>query len=254
MHHPSGVLTDEVSWSHLIPMEQWSVYEKTLKLAYQRDIPFAVGGGIAFSHYASRWRNTKDLDVYVLPDDRQAMIQITRDAGLVDYFNVHDYDRGWIFRSHDTQGIIVDIIWQMANYRAQVDQGWLSRGDLVLVHGLPIRLIPPEELIWCKLYILQRDRCDWGDLLNILNCRAAQLDWAHLLLRVGEDRRVLAALVELFAWTCPQKANDLPPALWELLGIARPPESSLSSAVEKEHVRLLDSRDWFGPNQPECGL
>ncbi|MGN6367472.1 MAG: hypothetical protein ACTHN5_04345 [Phycisphaerae bacterium] len=254
MHQIPGIAGDEVSWAHLIPAEQWSVYERTVQLSQERGIAFAVGGGIAFSHYASRWRNTKDLDIYVMPDDRYAMIQVVRDAGLVDYFDVHDYDRGWIFRSHDTHGIIVDIIWQMANYRAQVDRGWLARGDVVNVHGTTLRLLPPEELIWSKLYVVQRDRCDWGDLLNILNCRGDRLDWAHLLMRVGEDRRVLAALLELFAWTCPDKAKAFPTSLWKTLGIAGPSAEpggeATSPAAAAAHVRLLDSRDWFGPNQP----
>ena len=127
MHQIPGTASAEASWAHLIPKEQWEVYERAIQLARERSLQFAVGGGIAFSHYASRWRNTKDLDIYVTPNDRFAMIQVVLDAGLVDYFNVHDYDRGWIFRSHDTHGIIVDIIWQMANYRTQVAGSWLTR-------------------------------------------------------------------------------------------------------------------------------
>src|SRR6202012_5626431 len=86
MHHIPGIASEDASWAHLIPQEQWQVYERTIRLARERGLEFAVGGGVAFSHYANRWRNTKDLDIYILPEKRYAMIQTLRDAGLVDYF------------------------------------------------------------------------------------------------------------------------------------------------------------------------
>lgn len=245
---PLDAMTD-APWSELIPDQQWSVYERVLKLATGRNLNFALGGGLAFSHYANRWRNTKDLDLYIRPQDKDSMIGVLHEAGLTDYFAVKDYDRGWIYRSHDGE-IIVDIIWQMANYRAQVDDGWLSRGDLLRIRGWPLRLLPVEELLWSKLYVLQRERCDWGDLLNILYVRGPQIAWGHLLARVGEDKRVLAAIVELFTWACPDRARDLPIWLWGELGIESPTlATGNEAAVQDRHIRLLDSRDWFGPNQ-----
>lgn len=239
----------DAPWSHLIPTEQWAVYERVLQLASERGLVFALGGGLAFSHYANRWRNTKDIDLYVRPEDKDAMIAVLHDTGLRDYWEVHDYDRNWIYRSHNGEGIIVDIIWQMANYRAQVDDGWLNRGELVCIHGRPLRLLPPEELLWAKLYVLQRERCDWGDLINILYARGPQMNWTHLIARVGEDKRVLAALVGLFTWACPDRARELPVWLWGELGIESPSFGSVAPDVDEKHIRMLDSRDWFGPNQ-----
>ena len=42
-------------------------------------------------------------------------------------------------------------------------------------------MIAPEELLWQKLYILQRDRCDWPDVLNLIYALGPLLDWEHLL-------------------------------------------------------------------------
>jgi hypothetical protein len=231
----------------LIPPQQWAVYEPVIRAARERGLAFALGGGLAFSHYANRWRNTKDLDLYLMPGDKDTMIEVLGACGMKDYFDVHDYDRQWIYRSHNGEGIIVDIIWQMANYRAQVDEGWLTRGEIVRIHGWPLRLLPVEELLWSKLYVMQRERCDWGDLLNILYSRAARVDWGHLLARVGEDKRVLAALVEIFTWACPDKARELPVWLWGELGIESPHGGVRLPDVDTQHIRLLDSRDWFGP-------
>jgi hypothetical protein len=213
-------------------------------------IPFALGGGLAFSHYAERWRNTKDIDLYVMPGYRDRMIRVVEETGLKDYYDLLPYDRQWIFRSHNGEGVIVDIMWQMANYRAQVDERWLTRGPLVQVHGVELRVLPVEELLWAKLYILQRDRCDWGDLLNLLFTRGATMDWDHLLAAVGEDRRVLAALLEVFTWACPERARRFPGELWRRLRIEPPRGGQGAGDVDRNHIRMLDSRDWFGPTMP----
>jgi len=257
----------KVAWAESIPPEQWGVYQDVLQRAQARGIPLAVGGGFAFSHYARRWRNTKDIDLYVTPSDRDAMIEVLQAAGLADYFEVLPYDRNWIYRSYKTvrspgrpdDTIIVDIIWQMANYRAQVDEDWLTRGDVVAIHGWPLRMLPPEELMWTKLYIVQRDRCDWGDLLNILYARGPELEWQRFIERLGDDWRILAALVQLFTWACPGRAMALPKQLWKTLAIAAPTVDDAAAdagglpGVDARHIRLLDSRDWFGPTQPPAG-
>jgi hypothetical protein len=245
-----GAGSGEVSWAGELPAEQWSVYERVLEAADRLGIRYAVGGGLAFSHYARRWRNTKDIDIYVMPAMKEAMIGIVQGAGLRDYYEVMGYDRNWIYRSHDGRGTIVDVMWQMANYRAEVDEAWLTRGDLVKLHGRTVRLLPAEELMWSKLYIMQRERCDWGDLLNIMYARGPALDWGHLLGRVGEDRRVLAGVLEVFVWACPDRARELPVGVWESLGIAGPAVGVEEPEVDRGHIRLLDSRDWFGPNLP----
>jgi len=237
----------ESPWDAFIPAEQWVVYSAVLHRARAQGIEFVVGGGLAFSHYSGRWRNTKDIDLYVTPGNRDRMIKVAEATGLKDYFDVHDYDRAWIFRSHNGAGVIVDIIWQMANYRAQVTQEWLTRGEVVRVHGMELRMLPVEELLWAKLYVMQRDRCDWGDLLNILFSRGRSMDWDHLLECVGEDWRVVAGLVEIFAWACPGRAAELPGDLWGKLRIDKPRQRE-RGAVDGGHIRLLDSRDWFGPN------
>src|SRR5690349_933950 len=84
--HPLKRISEAAS-SELIPAEQWSVYERVLKLACERSLKFALGGGLVFSHYANRWRNTKDLDLYIRPQHKDAMIAVLHEAGLKDYFD-----------------------------------------------------------------------------------------------------------------------------------------------------------------------
>ena len=95
------------------------------------------------------------------------MIDLLINMGFTDFYDQHAYDRSWIFRSTFGEDI-VDVIWGMANHRTEVDTAWIQRGPVVDFEGRPLRLIPVEELIWSKLYVLQKDRCDWPDILNLI--------------------------------------------------------------------------------------
>ncbi len=119
------------------------------------------------------------------------MIQVLTDQGFEDYHDRVAYDRAWIYRGY-RDGTLVDIIWAMANQRADVDQPWLTRGPLIDVRGQPCRIIPPEEMIWAKLYVLQRDRCDLPDVLNLVYATGPSLDWDFLIQRLGDDSPLLS--------------------------------------------------------------
>jgi len=226
-------------WQQLIPEEQWSVFQKVVRKARARGIEFAFGGAFALATYTGKWRDTKDMDLYVMPQDRDRMKAVMDEVGLTDYFPVKDYDRSWIYRAH-AGDVIVDTIWAMANHRTDVDRDWLTRGPLVAFGSERVRVVPPEELIWSKLYVMQRDRCDWPDVLNILQAIGPQLDWPRLMRRLADDTSLLDGVLSAFRWLSPERAAELPSWLWRLKvrNTAAPQDPC-------ERVRLLDSRPWF---------
>ncbi len=209
----------------------------------EREIPFAVGGGLAAMTYAAQWRDTKDLDIYSLSRDNQQIIQLLTSLGLDDYYEVQAYDRKWIYRSHRA-GVIVDIIWAMANQRAQVDESWFE-GPEVEAGGERFRLLRPEEVLWSKLYVLQHDRCDWPDCLNVLYGIGPQLNWRRLLAELGPDRPLLGGLLSIFSWLAPARAQEFPAFIWKELQIT--PEAGLDAAAMPPRAQLLDTRPWFSP-------
>jgi hypothetical protein len=225
-----------------IPVEQWSIYRRVIQDARRVRIPFALGGAFAFGVYTGQWRNTKDLDLYVQPRDRDAMVEVLARNGLSDYYTQLPYDRRWIYRG-SVDNTIVDVIWSMANQRAQVDEVWISDGREVALNGESVRAIPAEELIWAKMYVLQRDRCDWPDVLNVIHAAGPGLNWKHLLDRVGDDWQVLRSILALFAWVAPGRASALPPWLWERFELEAPRPAA--EDVSQRRVELLDSRPWF---------
>jgi hypothetical protein len=232
----------QTAWSGSIPENQWSIYQRVISEAHKRGERFALGGAFALAAYTGQWRNTKDLDIYVTPRDRERMIQLLIGLGFADYYDRLPYDRSWIFRGISDE-TIVDLIWAMANHHADVDELWLTSGPEIMIRGERLRLIPPEELLWAKLYIMQKDRCDWPDVLNLVYSAGPGLDWPRLLQRLAEDALLLAGVLCVFQWLCPGRAQKLPSWLWDRLHLPQPPESVPD--VDLERVRLLDSRPWF---------
>src|SRR5262245_20177356 len=225
--------------------EAWSIYRRVIQDSRAAGIRFAVGGGLAIGVYTSLWRETKDMDFYVVPEDRGRMQEILTRVGLVDYYEQLPYDRAWIYRSVNGK-VIVDIIWSMANHKNDVDERWILGGPEVTIRGERIRLVPPEEMAWAKLYVLQRDRCDWPDVMNIIYAQRESLDWGHLLERLREDSALLHGVLVVFRWLSPAKARELPQWLWGEL------ERSAWSGAEavdacRHHADLLDRRPWFSP-------
>lgn len=232
-----------VPWAEQIPDDQWEVYNRVLNATRERGVEFALGGAFAVATYTGHWRNTKDLDLYVEPSCRPVMVQLLSSLGLEDLHERQSYDRAWIYRASlgDT---IVDVIWSMANYRAEVDRSWLETGPLIDLRGVPCRVLPAEVMLWTKLFVLQRDRCDWPDVMNLLYACGPNMNWEQLLERVNGEEKLLGGGLMVFQWLCPGRAHEMPRWLWDRLDLPAP-RASQSPEIDPDHVRLLDSRPWF---------
>lgn len=210
---------------------------------------FALGGAFALAAYTAELRNTKDLDLYIVPESRHAMVAALGEVGFTDLYPRAPYDRAWIYRA-TRDDVVVDAIWAMANLRALVDETWLCAGRELVICGDRARVIAPEELLWTKLYVLQRARCDWIDVLNLLDATAGDLDWNRLLDRVGDDAPLLAGVLSVFAWLVPQQAERVPAEVWARLGLTPPKSHDHRGGCGggdrvSERAALLDSRLWF---------
>ena len=228
------------AWTAEIPDEEWAIYERAIQAFRPLGRPFMLAGAFSLATYTGRWRNTKDLDFYVLPEDRPLFIEALTRAGFKDYFERLPYLRHWIYRAFKGD-CIVDVIWAHANQRAQVDKQWFDWAPEIDVRGERLAVVPAEELLWCKLYVLQKDRCDWGDIMNLMHSTGPTLDWDHLCDRLGADLPLLIGLLNVYGWLVPGQMLNLPPALRRVL----PRGAADGEAVNQRHVDLLDTRPWF---------
>ncbi len=230
-----------LAWTERIPDNEWAIYERAISALRKTGRPFMLAGAFSLATYTGRWRNTKDIDFYVLPEDREPIIEALTRAGFADYYEKLPYVRHWIYRSF-RDDCIVDIIWAMANQRAQVDEHWFERATEVCVHNEKLLVVPAEELLWCKLYVLQKDRCDWPDIFNLICAVDGKMDWDHLMDRLGGDLPLLIGLLSVYCWLCPGSDLKLP----RELRAALPPCAQANGHAENQcHIDWLDTRPWF---------
>jgi hypothetical protein len=238
----------ETSWGGLIPEEQWGVFSLGVTALEANGVPHLVHGALALGIYTGHWRNTKDVDVIVRPADRDRAIDALRRAGFEDYFDRQNYDRAWIFRGFK-EDVIFDLIWALPNHRVEIDDAWFQRARPFWLRGRLLAAVPAEELIRVKLYVLQRERCDWVDVLNVLAGAVETVDWEWLVSRMGRDLPLLHAVLAVFNWMSPNRAGALPEWLRERFALS-PAEVDDAAAAEERRVRLFDSRPWFALHQP----
>jgi len=142
----------------------------------EHGIPFLVGGAYAFERYTGIARHTKDFDLFIHPRDvERGLAVLAADGCTTDVPFPH-----WLAKAHCGEDV-VDLIYSSGNGVALVDDDWFRYSVAETVLDVPIRLIPAEEMIWSKAFIMERERYDGGDVAHILRACADTLDWPRLL-------------------------------------------------------------------------
>lgn len=235
-------------WSTLVPDDQAAVLLAGKAAAEEAGVPFLLAGALALATYTGHWRNTKDIDVIVRECDRDAITGALQRAGFEDYYEREAYDRSWIFRGLK-EGVLFDVIWALPNHRVGIDEDWFRYSVPIRVRGHHYAVAPVEEVVWIKLYVMQRERCDWVDVLNVLAASVERIAWPRLVQRMGRDLPLLQAALAIFNWLCPGRAHALPAWLRKQFALPRIEVDDLAAAEERR-VRLFDSRPWFALHQP----
>jgi Aminoglycoside-2''-adenylyltransferase len=195
-----------------------------LELLTRLDIPFLVGGGHALRHYAGGVRATKDLDVFVRRADAEALLDGMSAAGFeTDLTFPH-----WLGKAH-IEGDYIDVIYSSGNGLAEVDDGWFTYSHSATVLGVAVKLCPPEEMIWSKAFVMERERFDGADIAHLIRAFGERLDWRRLLGRFGPHWRVLLSHLILFGFIYPGERAAAPPEVMQVLSrrlereVASPP-------------------------------
>ena len=180
-------------------------FRKVLRLLLRADIPFLVGGGYAFAAYTKIRRDTKDLDLFIKPDDCESAIAMAREAG----FETWVKSPHWLGKIQQGEHF-VDLIYSSGNGACPVDDAWFSHAVPTTLLGLKLRLIPTEEMIWSKAFIMERHRYDGADIAHLLLARGPAINWERLLDRFDAQWPVLLSHLLLFRFIYPQSASQIP--------------------------------------------
>jgi hypothetical protein len=187
-------------------------YREAMEFLSRANVPFLVGGAFAFVHQAGIDRSTKDLDIFVRPADVQRLLRASGEAGYeADLFYSH-----WLAKIHSPSGF-VDVIFSSGNGVAVVDDQWFEHATEREVLGMRVMVAPPEESLWSKAFVMERERFDGADVAHIILAHGEGLDWRRLIDRFGPHWRVLLAHLVLFGFIYPSERSRVPPWVIEEL-------------------------------------
>ena len=189
-------------------------YLSTLAILADARIPFLVGGAYALNHYTGIERHTKDFDVFVRREHYGAVELSLLAAGIATELTFPH----WLGKASCEHGSI-DVIFSSGNGLSQVDDAWFEHAVVGRVLGIEVRICPPEEMIWSKAFINERERYDGADIMHLLLACTERIDWRRLLDRFDTHWRVLLSYLGLFGFVYPSERDRIPAwVMSELIG------------------------------------
>lgn len=216
-------------------------YCRALTALQESSVPFLVGGAYALEPYTGIVRHTKDLDVFVRPADAERTLAVLTAAG---YRTALEFPH-WLGKAYSGEDY-VDVIFSSGNGVAEVDDAWFARGVDGAVLGIPVKLCPPEEIIWSKSLIMERERYDGADVAHLLRASGPRLDWQRLLRRFDRHWRVLLSHLVLFGFIYPSERAHVPDwVMQELLGRLQRELSSPAPAERACYGTLLSRAQYL---------
>jgi len=180
-------------------------YQDAFAILEEAHIQFLIGGAFAQSRLTQRDRDTKDLDIILRREDVPRMLAAFEHAG---YRAEVPYPH-WLAKIHSNDRYL-DVLFGSGNGIVQVDDCWFRHARETEVLNRKVQLCPPEELIWSKAFVQERERFDGADVLHLLHSCARDLDWDRLLARFGHHWPVLYAHLVMFLYAYPDRRGDIP--------------------------------------------
>jgi predicted nucleotidyltransferase len=228
------------------PAEQESLFREVLTLMNERGVPYAISGAFALREHTGICRNTKDLDLFLAPEDVPKALDELRAAG----FETEVKDPVWLAKAH-RDDFFVDLITGMSNGIVTVDRSWIERATPSQILGVPVKVLAPEELLVSKIFIAFRERFDGADIVHIVYGTRGKLDWDRVLLLVGEHWQLLLWALVLFQYVYPQESDAVPARIWDKLlqrfrdGLKAPNTSSnFRGSLLDERMFAIDVNEW----------
>jgi hypothetical protein len=222
-------------------------YRSTLELFNREQLPFLVGGTHAYFRYTGIPRETKDFDVFVRRSDYPRFQEALGRAGYESELKFPHW-LGKIYKGN----AFIDLIFSGGNGEAAVDDEWFEHSVEGKIFGVPVRLAAPEEMIWSKSYVMERERYDGGDVMHLFLRTGKRLDWNRLVNRFGDHWRLLLMQIVKFGFVYPSERFRVPRQVVEEL-LARfaaelnersPSEKICFGTLTSRAQYLIDVREW----------
>jgi len=225
-----------------------AIHVEALEALDKSGIRYMLGGAVAFNAYTGIWCDTKDLDVFV-PGERVPQVLETLEAAG---FDTEITDACWLAKAWKGE-LFVDVIHGSHNGTGPVDESWFENAKKGTVLERSLYVIPAEEMILSKIFVVAKDRCDVDDVLHIIFATRGDLDWDRMLSKIGEHWELLLAYLHFYRYVYPSHTHYLPRRVLESLLDRYNEEMQPASNGLRFRGTMLD-KDSFRVDVEEWGL
>jgi putative nucleotidyltransferase-like protein len=209
------------------PSDGHEFYRAAVHVMRSASLEFLVGGAYAMRVHTGIKRDTKDFDVLMRPQHLEQTLAAFRAAG----YSVEMTFPHWLAKVRQGR-YFIDLIFRSGNGLCDVDDEWFEFSREADVLGLTLPVCAPEEMIWQKAYIMERERFDGADVQHLLRSCGRTMDWERLLQRFAADWPVLLCHLILFNYVYPGEQDVVPPWVMERM------ITSLGAGTARDTVRL----------------
>ena len=215
-------------------------YRRSMQVLQNANIPFLIAGAGAVRFYTGVSRQTKDFDLHLRPHHIDGALDAFAHAG----YKTEKTFPHWLAKAKRGRNC-VDLIFRAGNGLCEVDDSWFERAQDEDVLGVTVKLSAPEDMLWMKAYIMERERYDGADVAHILESCAEKLNWPHLLRRFGPDWRLLLSHLVLFGYIYPSERGRVPVAIMDALISRLRNENSVSGSDRLCRGTLLSRQQYL---------
>lgn len=226
--------------------EQEQLFREVLTLLNESGVPYVISGAFALREHTGICRDTKDLDVFMAPEDVGTAMEFLQRNG----FECEVADPVWLAKAHRGD-FFVDLITGMSTGTVTVNRIWVERATPSEVFGVPVKVLGPEELIASKLFVTRRERFDGADIAHVIFGTKGRLDWPWLMELVGEHWKMLLWTLVLFQYCYPAQTDYVPRTVWDDLlsrfrsEIANPdPNARFRGSLIDPRMFAIDVNEW----------
>ena len=217
------MLTDEQQ------KEANAFYTDALEMLNKTGASYMLGGAFALFYHTGIYRNTKDLDVFCKSNQYPQILKFFGEKG----YKIELTDVRWLAKIFKDE-YYIDVIFDTVNNICRVDDLWYKHAVKADFNGNSVLLVAPEELIWCKIYVQNRERFDGADVNHLLLKCGKNLDWHRLLFHMEQHWHLLLAQLIIFQFVYPADFHDIIPKwLFDDLMARAHEQYDLPSPVEK---------------------
>ena len=240
-----------MTWESHFGTEESKVYGEALDALNSSGIRYMLGGALALNAHTGIWRDTKDLDVFVPKELVPRVLETLQEAG----FETGVEDPLWLAKAWRGD-LFADVIHATHNGTGPVRESWFAYAEEISVLGRRVLVVPAEEMILSKIFVLAKDRCDVDDVLHLIFATRGDLDWERILAKIGDHWELLLAYLHLYRYVYPSHSCYLPRRVLEVLGERYEREVATQDlrfrgTMLDESCFAVDVEDWGLPDERE---